>query len=384
MPDLNLPTLEELTGTGHWETGFGFISPWDFQANEQREAQESLGFAPPLPVVLPEVVIQPPPRPVVAPPTTATSVLARLLGGVGLLVTPIRSGPRELDEPQGFRTPAPPDLVVPIAPIGFDPIVNPEVEFETVLPEILIQPPREPPSSRPPIGDDPIRPPNWEDLANEPFDPLSDPIYPRQPFVPLPGGGARPGPATRNPGDPGVSPADDIFPGLWAEPGRTPYGQPGTVAPGVRTEPAADPIGDPFGTPGVDPLPLPTPGPQPGNPTIPGAEPAPGVTLEPFGDPFVVPIAPPRVIPITPPGPAPVGTQPYMPPGLDVFDDPLGFETETQPQPKRADGCECEKPEKKKRQPKPPRAECWQGTYTQRAKGIVYARKRRVPCTNPS
>lgn len=46
----------------------------------------------------------------------------------------------------------------------------------------------------------------------------------------------------------------------------------------------------------------------------------------------------------------------------------------------KPDQCQCEKPPKKKKPKSKPRDVCYQGTYTQREKGIMYAPKRTVPC----
>jgi len=58
---------------------------------------------------------------------------------------------------------------------------------------------------------------------------------------------------------------------------------------------------------------------------------------------------------------------------MDPLADPLGAMGPKLP----ADKCSCTKTKSK---PRKPRDECWTGTYTQKAKGITYLRRRRVPC----
>lgn len=48
--------------------------------------------------------------------------------------------------------------------------------------------------------------------------------------------------------------------------------------------------------------------------------------------------------------------------------------------PRDVDQCDCKEEKTKERKPRPPRVVCYQGTYTQRAKGIIYRRRRQVPC----
>lgn len=383
MPDYGLPTLEEISGTGQWELMFQPVFNDPFGEATQGEAQESLGFAPPMGSPLPEVIITPPPvQPVVQTSAAATlaRTLARLFGGLGSVLIPIPAGPRELDEPQGFRTPPPPDLVVPLAP--FDPIdiPNPDPEFE--LDEVVIQPPggTRPPGSE--VTPDPIMPPNWDDLIRGPYDPFAEPITPRQPFGPLDIPGT--GPTDDQPGTDRVLPATPIAPGPNVDPDLEPATDPTAPAPGVRPSPSPTSQPVPIGDPTLDPLPIGEPVPQPGPAATPGpgAAPAPlntplGDPLGlPFGDPFALPPLPTTVTP-RPPSVVPIG------PIGDLLVDPIipTLQPTRQPPRTEADRCNCEeKKDKKPKKKKPPREECWQGTYTQKSRGIVYARKRRVPC----
>lgn len=151
-------------------------------------------------------------------------------------------------------------------------------------------------------------------------------------------------------------PFGDPFP----EPAPEPQARPGpTPAPW----PFADPLSQPFPTPRAEPQPQPRPQPLP--------EPFAPALPEPWAPPFTPP-APPTARPVPP---------------ITTFADPLGRPTadpdpftNPKPAPKEPEDetCVCEK--RKPPQPKPPRAECREGTYRQLAKGIVYRPLRIVPC----
>jgi len=54
--------------------------------------------------------------------------------------------------------------------------------------------------------------------------------------------------------------------------------------------------------------------------------------------------------------------------------------TLTQTQRANQDNCDCEKPKKKDRRPRPPRSQCYTGTYTETARGLIKRKRTQVPC----
>lgn len=319
-------------------------------------------FAPPIPplppTLLPEVIVE-----------GGSRVLTAVGAGLLALLFPQPTGPREFDEAPGGGGGAPPPV--------------------------------------PPGAEDPIQPPNWWDLVNEPY----PTTRPGPPLVPIPLGEPL-RPVEMPPGEPyfDVSPPGvttrsypDLNP-LWLVPTAQPdpFSQPDYYPPEepyVVPEPAPapdrrpGPAPGPVSPPGVDPLPRiaePTVAPEPGTRPLPSSPPSPdplGDPMpDPFGDPFGDPVPTPREP--APPSPTPRepsgGTTPrtLADPvgGADPLDEPI-----TDPRP-RADRpgapdetCGCDKKPKKKAKPKL-REECWKGTYVQRTRGISYIRKEQVPC----
>lgn len=142
-------------------------------------------------------------------------------------------------------------------------------------------------------------------------------------------------------------------------------------------EPAGRPAPQPS-SPGSRPLPAPGSRPSP----RPRATPAPRPSPSPFD---LLPYAPgrplglPRGVDAAPRGVPRAPANPAFPPSPVGLVQPL---PDIGPVPLEAlDRCNCPKPRKRESKPKPPRTVCWQGTYTQRAKGISYARRRQVPCS---
>jgi len=60
-----------------------------------------------------------------------------------------------------------------------------------------------------------------------------------------------------------------------------------------------------------------------------------------------------------------------------AFADPLPGMS---PQRTRTNECECEKPKAKDRRPRPPRSQCFTGTYTETARGLIKRKRQQVPC----
>lgn len=327
-------------------------------------------FAPPM-GVLPEVVItapRPSPLPPALPqPSLGSRVVARIgrvaarVGGrLLILLTPMNSGPDGTGDLYGSE---------------FDPRLRPPPPPEAeALPEIIITPPR--PPRRPAVGNDPIMPPNWNDLAN-PGDRLFESAPGRRPVndptrLPIPDFGDRFAPEPL--GDPGELPTPDgplVFPDLLPLPG---------VATRPATRPyAPDVFSDPFAMPDADAFGSPRPGPNQSTRPRPSARPGtrPGAP-NPLG--FVGnPLLPQLPEDYRPPTGAPGGTSlpefltdPYP----DILADP-GGDVEM---PTADEQCQCDKPPKKKKPKATDRDVCRQGTYTQRKKGIKYAPRRIVPC----
>lgn len=275
----------------------------------------------------------------------------------------------------------------------------PEIEIEAEpeleeLPQIVVTPPPPVPPRVVDAGSDPIMPPNWNDLAN-PGDqifydsygrrPITDPT--RLPIPDFPDLGDRQAP--ESPSDPGELPTPSgpvVFPDLLPQPGVT-------TRPQTRPDPAPV-LPDPFGFPDLEPFRSPFPGPS--------ELPRPGFLSEPVRRPGSRPSSPSSPVRV----PLGVPQTPIFPGVFDFPDFPnarppnptpptrLGFTTDPNPsilddpaaepwgdvdRPTSDDQCQCDKKPKKKR--KSGRREvCQQGTYTQRAKGIVYRPKRVVPC----
>lgn len=271
----------------------------------------------------------------------ALGLLGRALGVLTLIFTPGNTGPErtgELNEP--LRSPPPElDPVDIVASPGpgqppveqFDPRGAPDL---VELPEIVIRP-------QPGTRSNPLRVPAPDVLPA----PLEVPIL--EPF--------------------GVPRAEPLSPGSPSTRPRPTSRPEATPAPGVQ----ADPLNDPFSMPRPQAEPKPNARPAPD----PAARPAPRNPLNPLALPFdpLRPFSQPESRPVP----------------RDVTSDLIDFvlrgspdpSPEPQPEPE-ADRCNCDskKKKKKKKKDKKPRSVCWQGTYTQRAKGISYARKKQVPC----
>lgn len=296
------------------------------------QQQPDSAFAPPMPVVLPElpeVVVRPrvpvpSPRPFIGPLIGAA---ARAIPWLFGLLIPLPAGPRELDE-------------APMQPVA---------------------PPR-PPPPRFDVPLDPILPPNWHDLAYEPFDFGA----PGLPLVPFP----RIAPVVR-PGDQVIA-----LPSPWFDdfPVEVPFPEPFRLPAPQRR---ADPLPAPNPWEFASPLPALLPAPQP--------SPVPTPTGAPAWDPFT--LAPPRPE-LTPRLPTPRPRPGNPPRPVDYFGptgDPSRFaqpmplpQPRAQPQPK--DPCQCTETKPKKRKPKAPREVCYRGTYIERSKSLSKTRKEIIPC----
>jgi len=194
-----------------------------------------------------------------------------------------------------------------------------------------------------------------------------------------------------------------MFPG-------TPSYAPGMPSPGVFPSPFGLPFDLPYGIPSTVPLPSGAPRPAARPSLRPTTDPDTGIKADPLNDPLAAPR--PNIEPLPRANPKPESRptldplalpfDPLLPnrnfdarpvPGdvtNDLIDKVLAGNPEPDAAPEPApnpDKCNCEgggKKKKKKKKDKPPRAVCWQGTYTQRARGISYARRKQVPCTQAS
>lgn len=397
MPDL--PTVT-VTGLPIFGNPFDQDAPPEFiggglSLNEAASASEAQypgaptapdeAFAPPvvpLPVpLLPEVLVEP-----------AVAVGRGVLTGLTALLFPISTGPALYDE----------------APGGVG------------------APPRLPPEG----AEDPIMPPNWEDIANAPFNPQIGTI-PRLPWGQLvrwlaerlSGGNntpaasppvpildefvvSPPGVDTRSGGGPLVTLDSYLIPGsAYDYPGDQVTFQPlpevPLVEPGIKLLPAdlpdigPGPAPAPRGTPGIDPLPgfadpFATPGPS-ANPRT-ASEPTPDVLGDPFADPIGNPIGDPIASPPLPTGTGPGtrttgGTGPSGFADVGPTRDPLAQIDPLEmfgPGPVRPekDTCQCDKKPKERKKRKP-REKCFKGTYIQRASGTIFRPTEEVPCDAP-
>lgn len=356
----------DLMFPGYFNPGFYGTSDPSVQATDPGSGG-SEAFAPPLPELpLPEVIVQP--KPIPAPPPvlipSITTVIGSALTGLVALLFPQPTGPREFDEAPGGGGTAPPSV--------------------------------------PPGAEDPIQPPNWWDLVNEPF-PVSKPL----PLPPIPVTKVPAPPVEMPPGEDyfDVSPPGVEYPSFprlpdpfrfvpTVEPIEVPLGQPGVVVfpdlspdTGPRSTPAPDrtPRGDPLpADPFVFPDVLGLPDARPSDPTAPDVfgSPLPDIVGDPFGDPVFTPgiPAPTRPDTRTPTGDPNsfVDLTPdfFAPPQLS---DPLLTEFGPNPTRPDKDTCSCAKKPKKKKKSQE-RSVCYRGTYVQRTRGISYKRLEEVPC----
>lgn len=304
---------------------------------------------PPLPIeLLPEVLVE------------APSIVGTILTGIGALLFPQPTGPARYDE-----APSPP---------GPPPPVDIPVEFA-----------------------EPQLPPNWNDLANEPYTPPKKPI-PWEDIFRL-----------------GTNLARKLLHSDPVTPVEVPLleefelSPPPVVTRGVVELPTPnnwiylDPFNElsfvtdtgfgsapaPFGAPGSDPAPgrpgvSPAPGgrvqPQPTvlpSPDLFGA-PLPDVFANPGGNSDFAPLVPARPSP-SPRPPSVISPTRQPDPFVTALDDPLAMFGPAPTKPD-AETCTCAAKPKKKPKKKSSRTECWKGTYTQHARGISYVRREQVPC----
>jgi len=341
--------------------------------------------------------------------TAGRTALGTLLGTAGsvlmLLLMPGNMGPEGTGNlPSPPPPPPPPDDPPPPEPEPYVDLPEPFsddmfVDIPT-LPDVVVVGYRPPPQSPggAPVGEDPIQPPNWNDLSDPHgriFEsapgrrPVSDPTrlpFPdvdsnvtSAPFGPTP-------PASQPVGVPGTVdlPLESPF---EFQPGTAPSYSPSLPAPHVFPAPLELPAPGPSFDPYGEPVPLPGTGPAPGPGT--GTAPQPDIVADPFGYPVGVPNPTgfPDYSPLTPPDgyrppvPPPGGTslpEFFTSPAPDILEDPFSDRAEP---PRPDDECQCDERKKKKKKPKRDRDICYRGTYVQHKKGISYRRLKQVPCT---
>lgn len=328
-----MPTLPEfVVSPGPGEPLDWYQQLYLEELERQREEEQRRAFAPPEPVVAPEVPVETPGAVPVGFMVAISNVLGRLIP----ILVPQPTGPREHDELDEF--------------------------------DVMWTPP--PPDKPPPAATDPIMPPNWNDLVEWPGTPTYVPITPinlgepiempvgepefvvsppkptLRPIIEVPLGDydvgidLGPGPTYAPTGTPR---SDPVAPGLddYLEPLRVPEpDRPGTTSPDLFGAPLPDWIRDPFSDP-FTPSPVPSPpGTQPRAPTIPD---------------FLTPEFTPDVVP-----------EPTLP----------QFQPE---KPRDADTCQCANKKKKKKKRKD-REVCYRGTYVETKRGLTKKRLEQVPC----
>lgn len=359
-------------------------------------------FAPPIPEVLPEVIVQPKPTPTPPPPVRVPVPPAPLLPLLGLILPTVTGSGADL--PSDFRIvdnqfkppPAPPKPPPPAEPPdqpdyleGLGPWRPPGERYASPLEDLLrirwdwvyklvdslLQFPK-PPTLTPPrwMPDALIELPQVllpEFEVNPPArttrSPLPTPGIYEVPFVQPDWGldfALDPdfgiGPPLPDVSAPGSDPLELPTPGRTADPFRR-------ALPRPEIDPAPDVVGSPFEFPGPDPSGNPDPGPKfdelprPSTPKPGSPQPfSPGVP-DLVGDRFATPFE-----------------------DTLTYRDPLaGLDPLAQPQPMRApaDPCKCTKVgDKKERKKRQPRTVCYRGTYRQLSKGISYKRLEEVPC----
>lgn len=375
MADLPLVTV---TGVPLFSDPFAQDLPPSFvggglSLNEAAAAQEALypgaapepeeAFAPPVPPLPPALL---PPQLLPEVIVTTRSILGGMLTGLGALLFSSPTAPAALDE-----APSPPN--------------NP------------------PPPINPTLAE-PDLPPNWADLAQGGDERLLDPLRPPGLPVPLPDDiwpdTVLPEVIVE---PPPVTTRSPVLPGSAFDFWLTPIGNPNEFPgpdPFLAPDPGPGPTPAPDGAPRIDPVPggpAPDPYTEPGTrtapdpvraptPDVPGA-PLPDIIGNPFGDPIATPGVPDPTRPgtRTPAGPTdPVFfVDPVTPTAPGPLDEP--FLTEFQPEPLRpnADVCQCDKKPKKKEKKRRPREKCYRGTYIQRAKGTIFRPTEEVACDAP-
>lgn len=228
--------------------------------------------------------------------------------------------------------------------------------------------------------------------AFEPFVPNPATFYPSTP-------NQRPltNPYDPRTGDLDTRPGDELSPAISrprsplpvAAPSRAPSRSPGPgVVPFALPFATPTPIGLPFATPQAFPAPTPTPAPSPKPAPAPSPAPAPGPAPLPTPIPTALPspTPSPQPRPSPRPKPAPRGNPRPTPTGkpfVSPFSEPIPGPL-TQPKkpgvPSQPDVCDCVTGKPKPKKQRQPRSECWQGTYTEKANGLIKSRKERVPC----
>ena len=326
-------------------------------------------FAPPVPELLPEFVVEPPKVPVpVAVPVPGPSITAVIGAGLTGLVA--------LLFPQ------------PLGPAAYD-------EAPT--------PPQKPP--QPPGATDPLAPPDWWDMAQGGDESLLDPIIPPGLPVPLPEVEMPPGEKYFDvtPPIPTYNPFEVPLPFTWKpelQPIEVPLGLPGIeLAPDVAPDPGPGPAPAPYSPPGINPLPgLPDlfpdvrrlPDPLPYDPTAPDvlSDPLPDLFGDPIGDPVATPRIPDTTRPDTRTPTAPGAPDFFADPGVPdtltpELRDPLLTEFGPNPQKPDNETCSCAKKPKEKKKKRQPRAVCYKGTYQQRKNTTIFRPTAEVPCDAP-
>lgn len=357
-----------LSGGSPWSTPDVGVDASAFSSSSGTEPLEEL-------TVEAKRAFVPPPPPVqwLAPAVEiASSIGAGVLAGlsgIGALLLPTPTAPREMDE-------APEPLEI----------------------EVTGKRPPPPPTIKPQF--DEFTPPNWNDLV----DWTSAPGRPHYAFpVPFDANDTdserRSTPAPRTPRERDALPTvDEIV--VTARPSRAPRPAP---APDVYRAPLFNPTGFPSGVPYDFPVPELFPELQPER--RPATAPAPRVVNAPylFADPDVVDLLAPFVDPLTPtlpfapvqpdrdvrvplrPAPRPPQAGPLPPtfiadpfapldPQLDPMPAPIVPRT-----PDKTDACGCAEPKKKKK-PREPRRVCYRGTYTEKSSSLSKSPKEEIPC----
>lgn len=348
----------------------------------------------------PAYVTAPAPAPLPALPKpnvpTGTSGIGRVLAGAARLgnvllglIIPMNSGQEGTGNlfggpgalyPDGPPPPPPPEVLPALDPVY---VVPPEPLME--LEPVYITPPPRPPTTTH-IGEDPIMPPNWNDLSNPGGLDFGRPTGPGIPLIPYPVIDDSVGSDPLRPGDEYLIPDRVVGPdtGLPVEfaPELEPFRAP-TPSPGVRA-----PFLLPFAFPGpelrptLDPIDQPVP--QPGTRTKPGplATPLPGTGT----DLLNLPIFP--AFPIAPPDNyrPPVSNPLFSGDPADELNRDFDQQPEFRPQDPedKKDTCGCDKKPKKKKPKRKERAICYEGKYRQLKKSINYYPGKVVPCTGPT
>jgi hypothetical protein len=310
-----------------------------------------------------------------------------LLGGLGAILFPQPTAPRELDEaPTPYKPPPRPPTNTPLPEFAdpsppnwsdiaydFDPL---DFNFPTPKPEFDFD--FKPITKLAPFLEYLFRTDDLGDSQQRRILPISDnpglfadaprlPSFP-EPFIPF-APTTRPGPSPVPVPDwvTPYTPVDPFSPYI-ADPG--PFYQPEPI---VRPGPAPTPRPEPF--PDVRTAPGPIYNPLPYDPTLPDIYSPPRTDAPPrVGDPlpdFYNPYAPPDVL--LPPLPD------FMTPPLPgAFADPGDL---LQFAPDKADKCNCVKTkDKKKKKKSKPRQICYEGHYIEHSRGLTKVRGKQIPC----